>query len=217
MTSPVQESQVQDNKPSDKELNFRNLEAKYQRQLAEERAARQDAEKRAQEASRIHSQDDDDSEPYVDHKKLDKKLARFGEQTKEQTKSEIQQAVQQAIYEERKNNWIKSNPDFYNTLQNENLEKFANHDPELAETILQMPDTFERQKLVYKNIKALGIDKPAQKQPSIQDKIDANRKSPYYQPSGVGTAPYQSVGDYSEAGQKNAYDKMQDLKKRLRL
>lgn len=216
MTAPAPESQVQD-KPTDKELNFRNLEAKYQRQLAEERAARQDAERRAQEASRMQNQDDDDSEPYVDHKKLDKKLARFGEQSKEQTKAEIQQAVQQAIYEERKNIWLKGNPDFYETLKNENLEKFANHDPELADTILQMPDNFERQKLVYKNIKALGIDKPAVKQPSIQDKVDANRKSPYYQPSGVGTAPYQSVGDYSAAGQKNAYDKMQDLKNRLRL
>jgi len=217
MTAPVPESQVQDNKPSDKELNFRNLEAKYQRQLAEERAARLEAEKRAQEASRTQVQDDDDSEPYVDHKKLEKKLARFGEQTKQQTQAEIQQAVQQAIYEERRQTWLKSNPDFYDTLKNENLEKFANLDPELADTILQMPDTFERQKLVYKNIKALGIDKPAQKQPSIQDKIDANRRSPYYQPSGVGTAPYQSVGDFSEAGQKNAYDKMQDLKKRLRI
>ena len=216
MTAPAPESQVQD-KPTDKELNFRNLEAKYQRQLAEERAARQDAERRAQEASRMQNQDDDDSEPYVDHKKLDKKLARFGEQSKEQTKAEIQQAFQQAIYEERKNIWLKGNPDFYETLKNENLEKFANHDPELADTILQMPDNFERQKLVYKNIKALGIDKPAVKQPSIQDKVDANRKSPYYQPSGVGTAPYQSVGDYSAAGQKNAYDKMQDLKNRLRL
>ena len=216
MTAQAPESQVQD-KTTDKELNFRNLEAKYQRQLAEERAARQDAERRAQEASRMQNQDDDDSEPYVDHKKLDKKLARFGEQSKEQTKAEIQQAFQQAIYEERKNIWLKGNPDFYETLKNENLEKFANHDPELADTILQMPDNFERQKLVYKNIKALGIDKPAVKQPSIQDKVDANRKSPYYQPSGVGTAPYQSVGDYSAAGQKNAYDKMQDLKNRLRL
>ena len=216
MTAQAPESQVQD-KTTDKELNFRNLEAKYQRQLAEERAARQDAERRAQEASRMQPQDDDDSEPYVDHKKLDKKLARFGEQSKEQTKAEIQQAFQQAIYEERKNIWLKGNPDFYETLKNENLEKFANHDPELADTILQMPDNFERQKLVYKNIKALGIDKPAVKQPSIQDKVDANRKSPYYQPSGVGTAPYQSVGDYSAAGQKNAYDKMQDLKNRLRL
>ena len=73
------------------------------------------------------------------------------------------------------------------------------------------------QKLVYENIKALGVDKPEQKQNSVQEKIDANKRSPYYQPSGVGSAPYASAGDFSDSGQKNAYAKMQELKKRLRI
>jgi len=80
-----------------------------------------------------------------------------------------------------------------------------------------MPEGFERQKLVYKNIKALGLNMPEVKQPTIQDKIDANKRSPYYQPSGVGTAPYASVGDFSSQGQKQAYAKMQELKNKLRI
>jgi hypothetical protein len=80
-----------------------------------------------------------------------------------------------------------------------------------------MPEGFDRQKLVYKNIKALGLHKPAIKEPSIQEKIDANRRSPYYQPSGVANAPYSTVGDFSTAGQKNAYQKMQELKSKLRI
>ncbi len=96
-------------------------------------------------------------------------------------------------------------------------QKFADNDPELAETILQMPEGFERQKLVYKNIKALGLHKPAQKQSTIQEKIDQNRRSPYYQASGVGSAPYASQGDFSAGGQKNAYEKMLELKKNLRI
>jgi hypothetical protein len=79
-----------------------------------------------------------------------------------------------------------------------------------------MPDTFERQKLVYKNIKAFGLDRPEAKQPSIQEKIDSNKRSPYYQPSGVGSAPYASAGDFSASGQKQAYDKMKELQNRLR-
>jgi hypothetical protein len=71
--------------------------------------------------------------------------------------------------------------------------------------------------LVYKSVKALGLDKPAQKQSTIQEKVDANRKSPYYQPSGVGTAPYNSQSDFSASGQKNAYDKMKELQSRLRI
>lgn len=218
MTTPESVNQVQENKPSDKELNFRQLEAKYERQLAQERAARVEAERIAQEARRPSDNGDDDedaSEPYVDHKRLNKKLAKFGEQTKHQTQTDINNAVHNALKEERKQNWIKQNPDFYEVLQH--ADKFADKDPELAETILEMPEGFERQKLVYKNIKALGIHKPEVKGPSIQDKIDANRRSPYYQPSGVGSAPYASAGDFSPSGQKNAYDKMQELKNKLRL
>ena len=58
---------------------------------------------------------------------------------------------------------------------------------------------------------------PTPKQSSIQDKIDSNKKSPYYQPSSVGAAPYQSQSDFSAGGQKQAYDKMKELQARLRL
>jgi hypothetical protein len=220
MSIEVQNNIPAEQKPSDKELNFRALEAKYQRQLDQAHAEKVEAQRIAQEAlakSQKHrdEEEDDSSEPYVDHKKLEKKLARFGEQNQKQTQSEIQKAVQQALGEERKLNWIKQNPDFYATLQN-NAEKLFQKDPELAETILEMPDTFERQKLVYKNIKAFGLDRPEAKQPSIQEKIDSNKRSPYYQPSGVGSAPYASAGDFSASGQKQAYDKMKELQNRLR-
>ena len=120
-----------------------------------------------------------------------------------------------AITEERQNNWMKNNPDFQEVMSH--AEKFAQLDPELAETILEMPAGFERQKLVYKNIKALGIHKEKPRESSVQEKIDANRRSPYYQPSGVGASPYGNVGDFSPSGQKQAHDKMQELKNRLRL
>lgn len=201
-----------ENKPSDKELNFRALERRTQE--AERRA--QEAERALQERSQIsHQDDDDDSEPYVDHKKLNKKLAKHGEQTRQQTSAQINEAVHHALKEERKANWLKSNPDFYDTLKY--AEKFAEADPELAETILEMPEGFERQKLVYKNIKALGLHKPPPKEMSIQEKIEANRRGPYYQPTGAGAAPYQSSGDFSAQGQKEAYNKMQELKNRLRI
>ena len=110
---------------------------------------------------------------------------------------------------------MKQNPDFYDVMQH--AQAFADKDPELAETILSMPEGFERQKLVYKNIKALGMHKKEEPKATIQDKIEANRRSPYYQPSGMASPGYSSGGDYSEAGKKNAFDKMQELKKRLRI
>lgn len=219
MTIPSSVNQNIENKPSDKEINFRQLEARYERQLQQERTARQAAEEQiAQQKNRSVAQDedeDDSSEPYVDHKKLNKKLAKHGEQTRQQTSNQINEAVHTALKEERRQNWIKSNPDFYDTLKY--AEKFAEADPELAETILDMPEGFERQKLVYKSIKALGIHKPAPKEPSIQDKIDANRRGPFYQGNSVGSAPFQSQSDFSPSGQKGAYEKMLELKNRMRI
>jgi hypothetical protein len=119
------------------------------------------------------------------------------------------------LQSEKQSTWLNTNKDFYEVMQN--AEKLAQRDPELAETILRMPEGFDRQKLVYANIKALGLHKPEEKQPSIQEKIDANRRNPYYQPSGIAAAPYASAGDFSASGQKNAYEKMQELKNRLRL
>lgn len=218
MTAPNQENQVQSQeKPNDKEINFRALEARYQKQLEQERAARLEAERKIQEVqnNKNNEEDDEDDEPYVDRKKLNKTLAKFGEQSKQQTQSEIQRAVHQALQEERKQNWMKQNSDFFEVMQH--AEKFAEHDPELAETILQMPEGFERQKLVYKNIKALGLHKPPENKSNIQEKIDANRRSPYYQPTSVGSAPYNMVGDFSPKGQEQAYQKLQELKKNLRI
>jgi hypothetical protein len=160
-------------------------------------------------------EDEDDNEPYVDHKKLNKTLNKFGQSTQSEIQKAMQHAKETAKEELKQEMFLENNPDFYQVL--EHAEKFAQRSPKLAENILRMPEGFERQKLVYNTIKELGIDKPEVKQPSIQEKIDANRKAPYYQPSGVGAAPYQSVGDFSPSGQKQAYDKMKELQARLRL
>lgn len=217
MTVPPQENQAQEPQLSNKELNFRALEAKYQQQLATERAEKERLAQELEQRARLPYKDDEeeDSEPYVDHKRLRKEQAKFGQQIKQETHSEIQKAVKTALHEERKQNWMKNNPDFYDVMQL--AEKFAQTDPDLAETILEMPEGFERQKLVYKNIKALGLHKPQVKEQSIQERVDANRRSPFYQPTGVGAAPYSQVGDFSDTGQKQAYEKMQALKKQLRL
>lgn len=206
-----------DQKPNDKELNFRALEAKYQRQLEQERAARLEAEKKAQELSQrtVSNDDEDDSEPYVDHKKLKKEQAKFGQQLKQETQTDIQKAVRQAQEQAKQEAWLENNPDFEEVLGH--AEKLAQRSPQLAKSILAMPDNFERQKLVYQNIKEFGLHKPEMKQASIQEKVDANRRSPYYQPSGVGSAPYSNSGDFSAAGQKNAYEKMKQLQQQMRL
>lgn len=218
MTASIPENQIQNQelKVSDKELNFRQLESKFQKQLDQERQARMEAERKMQEFSKKNTiEEDDDDEPYVDHKRLNKTLSSFEKKIEEKIDQKSEEKARSMIEQNKRDFWLKQNPDFYDVLQH--AEKFAQRDPDLAETILEMPEGFERQKLVYKSIKALGLHKPEEKQPSIQEKIDANRRSPYYQPSGVGTAPYASMGDFSAQGKKQAYDKMKELQARLRI
>ena len=219
MTDVQAQNQDQVSQTSDKELNFRKLEAKYQQELAFERSRREEAEKQAQELSKRHNvepdDDDDDSEPYVDHKRLTKKLNKFGQNTQYEIKNAMQQAKEAAKEELKQEFFLENHADFHQVL--EKAEDFAQRHPKLAENILRMPPGFERQKLVYHTIKELGIDQPAKKESTIQEKIDANRKGPYYQPSGVGAAPYHSASDFSQSGQKQAYDKMKELQSRLRL
>lgn len=221
MTSNTPQNAVQtptsvENKPSDKELNFRALETRYQKQLEQERAEREKLQKELEMRQNVSNQEEDeDKEPYVDHKKLNKTLNKFGQNTQSEIQKAMEIAKQKAKEELKQELWLESNPDFYEVLQH--AEKFAQKAPKLAETILRMPEGFERQKLVYENIKELGINKPAAKEPTVQEKIDANRKSPYYQPSGIGTAPYAGGGDFSPQGQKTAYDQMQALKARLKI
>ncbi len=205
---------------NDKEQNLGRMRQKYEYALAQEAARREELERQVQEMSSRTQQveeEEDTSDPYVDHKRLDKKLSRFGQNTQKEIKSAMDQAKYLAKEELKQEFFLENNADFHNILDTYS-EDFARKHPKLAENILRMPQGFERQKLVYQTIKELGVDKPKVKENTIQEKVDANRRSPYYQPSGVvGSAPYSQVGDFSQSGQKNAYDKMKDLQKRMRI
>lgn len=220
MTVPTDQNQVEQQKIIEKENNFRALEAKYQRELERERSARMELERQYQEATTkketaTEEDDNDTSDPYVDHKKLDRRFSSFEKKMEAKIEQKAEEKARMLVEKERKENWLKANPDYYEVLQHS--EKFAEANPELAETILQMPEGFERQKLVYKNIKALGIHQPPKVTTGIQEKIDANRRSPYYQPGGLAAAPYAAQSDFSANGQKNAYAKMKELQQKLRM
>jgi hypothetical protein len=213
-------AQVTEAKNSDKELNFRALETKYRKELEQERNSRLEAEKQLQEvqSKRNYVEDDsDDDEPYVGHKKLEKRFSSFERKMEEKIDKKAEEKARILLDRKDEDDWIRNNNDFDIVLSEDNLSRLVNRAPGLADSIKRMPDGFEKQKLVYNTIKSMGIDKPDMKQPSIQDKIDANKRSPYYQPSGVGSSPYSSSGDFSASGQKNAYDKMKELQARLRI
>lgn len=194
------------------EYNFAQIrkqleEANRARQAAEERAAQLEQSTRKPQVS----EDEDDSEPYVDHKKLNKKLAQFEQTFEKKVDQMAESKARTMIEQERQSAFLRANPDFQQILSPEMLQKFVEKHPDMAEPMLEMPDNFSRQKLLYQNIKALGLNKPEVKGPTVQETIDKNRKSPYYQPSGGNSPPYAAQGDFSSSGQKNAYAKMREL------
>lgn len=223
MSVNTQENVPVENKANDRELNFRKQEEMFKRQIEQERVARQQAEEKAarfekEAQKRAGNDDDDDSsdEPYVDRKSLKKTLSKERETLKKEAKEELKQEMHAMMQEERKTSFYKQNADFNEVMSPDVLQKFVEKHPEIAENIMNMPEGFERQKLVYANIKALGVHK--KEEPKIQDKIDSNRRSAAYQPSGISGPGYTaSGGDFSPAGQKREYDKIQALKKNLRI
>lgn len=228
MSTAPQENLVQTHeaqKKAEEETNLVKQRKHYERQLEQERQAREMAElraaqieKEAQARKSALDDSDDDDEPYVDHKKLAKKLSSFEANMEKKIEQKAEEKARKLLEQDRQAQWLRNNPDFEEVM--EHAQKFYEKDRNLAENILQMPEGFERQKLAYHTIKALGIHKKEEPKANIQETIDKNRRSPYYQPSGVGTAPYGvfNLGrDVSPAEGKNAYAKLQELKNRMRL
>ena len=218
-TDPVVAAQAVPAKESDAERNFANLRKLVEKSKQENEELRREISemKKTPPKRVVDDDDDDDGEPFVDKRTLNKKLAKFESKIDEIVDKRAEERAMSLIEQERRSAYLKENADFDNVMSGDVVQKFAEQHPNLARVILNMPEGFERQKLVYENIKALGAHKKDAEK-SIQQTIDQNqRRSLYYQPSGMGNSPYAAVGDFSTQGQKGAYDKMQELKSRLRL
>jgi hypothetical protein len=226
LENQAQPQQTQDNasvlaqKPNDKEYNFAQIRQQLEKEKQEKQQLLGEIEQLKKVAQqRFSSQDDDDDdEPYIDKKRLKRELTKVVQQTASETDAKVEALVEKRLSEERKKQWLKENPDFEEVIQH--AQKVQDNDPDLADMILRIPNEFDRYKMVYKHIKAMGLHKPPEQKSSVQEKIDSNRRSPYYQPSGVASPGYGVVNggkDYSPAEGKNAYQKMQELKSRLRL
>lgn len=210
---PIQEPII-----DQKEYNFAQLRKQMEYERAgreEERAARIEAEERAAKYERMAqhkpAEEDYDSEPYVDNKKLKMVMSNFEADIDKKIDAAAEKKAFTMIQKERDAQFLKANKDFEQVMNSDLVQKFADMNPDLAESILAMPKNLDREKLVYRYIKAMKIDQPEIKKPNIQAQINTNRTNPGFQPNGVAGAPYESVADFSPQGQKNAYERTQAL------
>jgi hypothetical protein len=219
--NPTPVDEAQSSATNDKEHNLGIL----RKQIEQERLSKMEMERKiemlsqeVEEARRIREEASDpvdDNEPYIDHKLLDKKLSALKKEFVKDIDKRAEEKARAILNEERRTNYLDANRDYNDTMSMDNLRKFSEKYPDVARCILHMPEGFERDRLVYENMKALGITRKEEAKPPIQQTIDNNRKNIFYQPGTVGAPPFAMQGDFSPTGQKAAYAKIKELKARI--
>jgi hypothetical protein len=208
---------------TDKELNFAQLRKQKDQlayQLEAERAQRNQeiealkAQMQELKSHRSRVEDEEDSsEPYVDNKRLDRKL----QSLEQKFDRKVEERARAIVNEENQKNFMvrlrSEYKDFDDVLTEDNAAKLEQTNPKLAQLILNVPDEYQRRLMAYEAIKLAGFNKKAE--PVMQAKVDQNARNPYYHPqsSGSGTP---TMGDFSKAGQKAAYEKMKALQSSYR-
>lgn len=208
-------NQPAENKLSDKELNFARLRQERDREAQKAEAERQERLRLEQEIERLKSsktevEDDSDVDDiYAEVKKLKREV-------KESEKRAAEQA-RRLVEDERKalaRYKLKADyPDFDKVVTPEIADKLVEKNPRLAEMLARIPKE-DRLPLIYETVQMSGLHKkPEPPQPSAQEQINKNLRNPYYTPAaaGQGTTP---MGDFSDAGKKNAYEQMRNLMRR---
>jgi hypothetical protein len=223
--APVEQNVQADVKQNDKEYNFARLRQEKERAIAaaeqayaEKARLEAEIEKIRLQASKVRApefeeNEDDDDEPYVNRKGLKKVLSKFDQNIESKIDERAQAIAKRILEEERQKNFVfqlKSEyRDFSDVVTADTLEKLQTTNPKMARIIDQMPDGYEKGQMVYETIKTMGLHKKPE--PSVKEKVEQNMRNPYYYPSTAGHGSAQ-MGDYSEAGKKAAFDKVQALK-----
>lgn len=224
--SAVPEKEVPaQNVVSDKELNFRKLEAAREQDREARIRAEMEAQMLRREMEEIKQmlqpkEKDplDGVEDYVDPARLiakfDKERSAFERKAKEIAKKTYEELEQQKVENEKKNylqRLKKDLPDFDQVMNEASISQLEKIDPVFLETVLAVPDDYERRLMTYKKLKSLS--KPEEKK-SIQTKVVENQQNPYYIPNGSGTPAAVQIDLRSKEAREAAYAKLKAAQRR---
>lgn len=227
--APAEQNVQVEAKQNDKEFNFARLRQEKERAVALAEQAMAEKQRLEAEVEKIRAQaekmrapefeddDEQDDEPYVNRKGLKKVLSKLDRSIESKIEERIEAATKRALEEERQKNFVfqlKSEyRDFNDVVTADTLEKLQTTNPRMAAIIDRMPDGYEKGQMVYETIKTMGLHKKPE--PSVKEKVEQNMRNPYYYPSTTGHGSAQ-MGDFSEAGKKAAFEKIEALKKQRR-
>lgn len=227
--TPIQEEQVepvQQTPRSNKEENFAALREKVERERREREKIERERDEaysllrqidqRNQEQQRIQQQKEDSSyENFEDDDIIDGRVLRSIHKKQQQELDRMKQEMHQASQQQAAmlvENQIKSKyPDYYNVVTIDNIKKFRDMEPEIAQTLANMPDLFAQANLTYKWIDKLGLSKSSLNNNNDQYRANTNANKP--KPAST-VSPTKSASGLSNASSFSA-DLTEDRKKQL--
>lgn len=216
---------------SDKEINFRRLEAS--RDL--EREARLKAEFQAQSLMKeienikqyLQPKEKDPLDEIEDIQDLSKdKLKEILYKREEQLQKKFENSLPQKL-EELERNKRKTNfrdtlrgiyPDYDEVMNKDVIAEITEREPEAVQRISAKEDPYERCEEAYHFFKTMKkYTKPPKQEesPSIKDKVEENMQNLYFIPSGQGTPPPAVEFDVrSKSARQAAYDRLKAAQRR---
>ena len=210
---------------SDKELNFRRLEAA--REAERERAVRAEmqADQMRAELNEIkqmlqpkESDPLDGAEDYVDPARLRAKLDKERAFSRKEAKEIARQTYEEQKQEDERKNFmprLKSQfPDYDQVMTEANIAALEQSDPVFVRAILREQNEYARRLDTYEKIKSLQVSKPAEKV-SIKAKVEENARNPYFVPSSTGTPAGIDFDVSSKSAREAAYAKLKAAQRNL--
>lgn len=213
---------------SDKELNFRKLEAA--REQDREKAIRlemqnQMLEKELSEIKEYLKPKEvdpfDDIDEFIEEP-LKKKLEAKFNKVVSLSERKAEEAVERKLLErerqkeeaEKKNFLPKlksSYNDFDEVMTEKNIYELGEKDPEFLTAVLEMPDEYRKRELLYNRIKK----QKKEPEPTVQDKVQKNLRNPYFIPASA--APTSNALDFdlnAPGARLAAYQKLKQMQKK---
>jgi hypothetical protein len=218
---------VQTESLSDKERNFRRLEAARDQEReariraqmeAEELKKRLDHIEQMMQPKEIDPLDEVQDITDLDSNRFKAILSDREAKLERKAKQIAKTAIQEHEQEKKKTNFreeLRRQHQDYDTVMNEQtIAYFSEREPEAVAAITAIEDPYVRCEQAYHFFKKKMPAK--EEKPSIKEKVEENSQNPYYIPSGSGTPPYSAVefDVRSPSAQKAAYAKLKEAQRR---
>lgn len=213
-------------KVDNKEFNFRRLEQSRDDEMRKRIEAEKEREYLKRELEQIKTMlqpkevDPLESIDPYDPKSVQAGISKTLEIERKKILKEAEEVVKQNLErkykEDRVNSLRYEHGDYDSVMNEENIARLGDLQPELVESLLEVQDEYKRRKLAYQAIKKHVVAKKEEPRQSIKDKVEENKANPYYLPASHGIPPTKAI-DFdiqSKEARKEAYEKLKAAQRR---